>query len=288
MRRILLFGGTGFIGTSLQKKLHGRYDIKMMIHNSVADKTSIFMGDILEQKSFASEIRDGDIIVNLVGQVTNTISDLLNLNVLGGLNLLNSCVGKKVQSVIFTSSINVYGENMDRPSKETDPLRPQTDYGRIKMLTENLYRHFADAYGINVTVLRLAGLYGPAKKTGFLAQVMNSLKEGTTIPQSYNHGKQLRDLLYIDDATSGIIDAIERPQKGFEIFNISSGQRYMMKEVISLIERISGKNLHIQYSSEKVDEECIWADNSKAREALGFVPTVPIERGLKAAIDSLS
>jgi dTDP-glucose 4,6-dehydratase len=288
MKRILLFGGSGFIGKSLEKKLQHKYDIKMMVHNSTINtKNSIFIGNMLDQKSFSKEIIDDDIIINLVGQVTDTISNLLNLNILGGLNLLNSCLNKKIQNIIFTSTINVYGENMIRPSKETDPCKPQTDYGRIKMLTENLYRYFADTYGINITILRLAGLYGPTKKTGFLAQVINSLKNGTQPPKSYNYGKQLRDLLYIDDATDGIVKAIEHPQNRFNVFNISSGQRYMIKEIVSSIEKISGKNLNVEYSSEKVDEECIWADNSKAKQVLGFNPITSIEKGLENTIKNL-
>lgn len=288
MKRILLFGGTGFIGKALEKKLQDKYDVRMMIHNSTIDtNNSVFIGNILDQKSFSDEINDDDVIINLVGQLTGTISNLINLNILGGLNLLNSCIGKKIEKMIFISSINVYGENMERPSKEADPLKPQIDYGRIKMLSENLYRCFADNYGFNVTILRLAALYGTGKKTGFVAQIINSLKDGMEIPRAHNNGKQLRDFLYIDDAIDGIVKAIEYPQKGFNIFNISSGNRYMMKEIISSIEKISGTNLHAQFISEKVDEECIWADNSKAKNSFDFNPIISLDKGLEITIKNL-
>ncbi len=169
MTEILLLGGTGFLGQSLLQKLEQKNSVKVMIHNSnLQTNAQKFNGDILSKNSFINEIHDDQIIINLLGQITSNESDLIDSNILGGLNLLNSCIDKKIKHIILISSINVYGENLERPSKETDPLHPKTTYGLVKMITERIYRQFSETNRINITVLRLADIYGPDKKNGVI------------------------------------------------------------------------------------------------------------------------
>jgi len=286
MTKILLLGGSGFLGQSLLRKLEQKNSVKLMIHNSnLQTNAQKFNGDILSKNSFIHEIRDDQIIINLLGQITSNESDLIDSNILGGLNLLNSCIDKKIKHIILISSINVYGENLERPSKEIDPLHPKTTYGIVKMITERIYRQFSETNGINVTVLRLADIYGPNKKNGFLTQIINSLNDKTIVPVCYNDGKQQRDMLYIDDAIGCILNVINNPNQGFHSFNVSSGKRYSINELISKIEKIAKSKLAVNYSSEIPDEKCIWADNEKAKKFLKFEPKIDIEIGLKSIID---
>ena len=174
---------------------------------------------------------------------------------------------------------------MKRPSKETDQLKSKTTYGLIKMVTERIYRYFSETNGINVTILRLAAIYGPEKKTGFLTQIIKSIRDKTIVPVSYNKGRQQRDLLYIDDVVNGIIQAINYQHDGFNVFNISSGKRYSIKDLVSIIEKISNTKISMKYNSEIPDERCMWADNSKAKKILKFNPKFDIEAGLKSTIN---
>ena len=289
MTKTLLLGGTGFIGKTLLHKLKQYNSTKVMIHNTDLQTTAQkFKGDILNKKSFFDEIRNDETIINLLGQLTSNESDCIKSNILGGLNLLNSCVDKKIRQVILISSINVYGENLKRSSKETDPSNPASNYGKIKMITEEMYKNFSETYGINVTVLRLAGIYGPNGNSGFLTQIIKSIKNKNIIPICYNNGEQQRDMLYIDDAIDCILNTLNSEPRGFNIFNISSGNRYSMNELISMIERISKEKISVKYSSEIPDEKCIWADNSKAKKLLKFNPKIKIETGLKHMISQFS
>ena len=289
MTKILLLGGTGFIGKVLLNKLEQYHSTKIMIHSTNLQTTAQkFKGDILNKKSFFDEIRNDETIINLLGQLTANESDCIKSNILGGLNLLNSCIDKKIRQIILISSINVYGENLKRSSKETDPSNPATNYGKIKMITEEMYKNFSETYGINVTVLRLAGIYGPNGNSGFLTQIIKSIKNKNIIPICYNNGEQQRDMLYIDDAIDCILNTLNSEPRGFNIFNISSGNRYSMNELISMIERISKEKISVKYSSEIPDEKCIWADNSKAKKLLKFNPKIKIETGLKHMISQFS
>ena len=289
MNKILLLGGTGFIGKVLLNKLEQYHSTKIMIHSTNLQTTAQkFKGDILNKKSFFDEIRNDETIINLLGQLTANESDCIKSNILGGLNLLNSCIDKKIRQIILISSINVYGENLKRSSKETDPSNPASNYGKIKMITEEMYKNFSETYGINVTVLRLAGIYGPNGNSGFLTQIIKSIKNKNIIPICYNNGEQQRDMLYIDDAIDCILNTLNSEPRGFNIFNISSGNRYSMNELISMIERISKEKISVKYSSEIPDEKCIWADNSKAKKLLKFNPKIKIETGLKHMISQFS
>lgn len=288
MTDILLLGGTGFLGTSLLRKLEKNNSVKLMIHNSDLDtSTQKFKGNILSKRTFMDEIRDDETIINFLGQMTSNESDLINSNVVGGLNLLDSCTNKKIKQIILISSINVYGENLEKPSKETDELHPKTNYGLVKMITERIYEHFSHIYDINVTVLRLAGIYGPTKKSGFLNQIIQSVFDKKITPVCYNKGNQQRDILFIDDATDFIQNAINYESNGFNIFNISSGNRYSVNDLVSKIENITNSKISMKYSSEVPDERCIWADNSKAKQFLNFEPRFDIDSGLKLTIDGL-
>ena len=286
MTNILLLGGTGFLGKSLLKRLDQKNSVKVMIHDSdFYTSAEKFGGNILKKKSFFNEIRKNEIIINFLGQITPNESDFIDLNIIGGINLLNSCLEKKIKKIILISTINVYGENLKQPSKENDPLKPKTTYGIVKMITEQMYEYFSKMYGIDIVILRLADIYGPDKKNGFLTQIINSLNDKTIVPICYNNGKQQRDMLYIDDAIDCILNVINNPNHGFNSFNVSSGKRYSINELISKIEKTSKSKLTVNYSSEIPDEKCIWADNEKAKKFLKFEPKVDIEIGLKSTID---
>ena len=285
---ILLFGGTGFLGKPLLRKLETKHSVKVMIHDSDVNTTAQkFKGNIISKSSFTNEIYGNETIINLLGQITPNESDLIDSNITGGLNLLNSCIDKKIKHIILISSINVYGENLERPSKETDQLYPKTTYGLVKMITERIYEHFSKIYGINVTVLRLAGIYGPTKTTGFLTEIIKSVKEKNIIPVCYNEGKQQRDILFLDDAIDCIQNVVNYRHHGFQIFNISSGNRYSVNDLVSKIEKITNSRIHMKYNSKIPDERCIWANNSKAKKFLNFEPKFDIDHGLKLTIDSM-
>ena len=286
---IVIFGGTGFLGISLLKKLEKNYDVKFMIHENKLDNLSIknFHGDLSDSKTFEEQIHENDIVINMVGQVTANYSKLLLTNFDMGLNLLNICIKKKVQRVILTSSINVYGENLDRPSLETDPLKPETNYGHVKMLTEMMYQHFADRYNLDITVLRFSNLYGEKKKAGFIVTLLNAINHPNEKLILHDNGNQQVDILHVNDAVDGILNSIDNRLDGFNIINISSGKKYSIREIIATIEKISKRKIPAEYVNKRIGETCIWADNSKAKKILKFAPKLSIEEGFDLTIKAI-
>ena len=287
MSKLVILGGSGFVGRSLLNKLgKEEYDSKVIIYkNDIKTNFKKFRGDILVPEVLDNQIENGDTIVNLIGQFYESDSNFIDLNILGALNILNSCIKKKKIRIILISSINVYGENLGKPSKETDPSQPITNYGIVKLITERIYQHYSKLYHMDVTVLRLSNLYGPQKKSGPVANLINSLNNGKNI-FAYNKGRQLRDFLFIEDATEGIIQAIKIPQKGYNVFNLSTGKRHMVKDVIKIIEKMTGKKLRVRLDPRIPDERCIWADNSKAKKILKFSPKTILQQGIEITVNN--
>jgi len=286
MNSILVLGGAGFVGRSLIKKLvENKFKVKALVYKKdIQYDVEKFKGDVLSPGILDNHIENGDIVVNLIGQLTGSDVNFSDLNIKGGLNLLQSCLKKKNVKIVLISSLNVYGENLKKASKESNLPKPMTIYGNIKLLTEKIYQNYSEVHNMDVTVLRLSNLYGPEKKAGPIPNMISSLKNKKYF-SAYNNGKQLRDFIFIEDATDGILAAIRNLQNGFQIFNISTGKRYMIKSVAKLIEKISKKKTRIRLNPKIPDERCIWANNSKAKKILKFSPKISLEKGLKFTID---
>ena len=286
MKRIVIFGGSGFVGKSLlEKLLYKKYNV-IALKNKSKIKNSIktFEGNILDKNSFETKIKDNDVVVNLAGQFRENYSNFIDLNIKGGLNLLEACKKKKGVRIILISSVNVYGESNGKASKENQEIKPQNMYGIIKLLTENLYQTYSKNFGMEITILRLANLYGINKKNGLMLNMINAIKNNKIV--TINHmGNQERDYLYIDDAIDGIIKAIQNPQKKFQIFNITSGNRIKTKKVIKIIEALYNKKIRKKVVKNAPDEKSIYADNSKARKILSFVPKTDLEDGIKQILE---
>jgi nucleoside-diphosphate-sugar epimerase len=281
MNRIIILGSTGFLGRSLRQKLSDeKFNVKYMVHKKQKNlQKNEFFGDVLDKKSLLKIVKDNDVIVNLVGQYSKNLSKFFDINIKGGLNLIEIAKNKKNIKIIFASSINVYGNNCKYPSKETDIPNPSTPYGIGKFLTEQLYEKYSKLYEFDVTILRFSNLYGKHKKSGVISKL---IKFNSNKPVYFTHnGNHQRDFLYVDDAANGIIKVIKKQPRKFSIFNISSQNKITPKKIAKNIKSISNKPVFFKLTKEKPNEKCIWANNSKAHKFFGFIPETIFEEGLK-------
>ncbi len=286
MNKVILLGGTGFLGKALLPLLQKEnLQITTLVHKTHLELTiDSFSGDICNAGILDSQLDDGDIVVNLIGQYEKNLSQFINTNILGSINILDSAKKKKNIRIILISSITVYGENLEHLSKESDELNPKTTYGLVKMITEQIYQNFSKSNDMDITILRLSTLYGPFKKTGFIPNLIDSINNNTKIAVN-NNGNQIRDMLFVDDAANGIIQAIKNPQKKLSIFNISSSKQHKIIDIIKIVEEIMHKKSHFTLNNHIPDEKCLSADNSLAKLKLGFIPYTSIHDGLKITID---
>lgn len=279
-----MLGGTGFLGKQLLEKLSKtNYSLKILIHNkTIPNNFKKFKGNILSSYFLEKNIKNCNFVINLIGQIEERHYSLYE-NIVGGINLLESCRKNRIKNIILISSVNVYGSKINKPSRETDQIFPQTQYGKIKALTEKIYEFYANTYGMNITVLRLSNLYGPKTKNGIVYLLLKSIFENSSVILSHK-GEQYRDFIFVKEAAEGILKTIQYHKKGFNVYNIGSGKKHKINHVIKIIEKISNKKILVKFSKMNHDEKIIWVDTSKSKNELNFFPKTDLKKGLEWTI----
>ncbi len=286
-KRILICGGTGFMGQRLVKELlRQRKNINLFVHGEIPQSfqnkdLNIFKGDILDKKTLKPALEKSDIVVNLVGAF---FKDIYLLNIVSSFNLLEACKESNIKKVIFISSEAVYGKYPGRPCLESDRPEPTTEYGLSKYLAEQLYEFYSDKYNIPVIVLRPSNTYGPGQKQGVVFECLSSIFKNQPVV-IHSDGKQRRAFVYVDDVVSGIIKSIDYKSKGFDIFNISGTKAYSLLEFISVLRQNFKREIQVKFLTSKkpyVRDMC--SSYQKAKTLLGYEPKINLEKGIKKTI----
>jgi UDP-glucose 4-epimerase len=291
-KRILVLGGTGFIGARLVKRLQDNKEIvNLLVYDKIPgffskENLVIFKGDITDKKTLIEAVKNSDIIVNLVGTFNEKM--YYPLNVASSVNLLDVC--KKfghIKKIIFISSEAVYGDYSGRPYSEKDIPKPTTEYGFSKFLAEEIYRFYSEKYKIPVIILRLANTYGPGHRVGVISECISSAFKNQPV-KIHRTGEQRRDFLYVDDAVNGIIKSIAHKAKEFEIFNISGEKTYSLLEMVSLTEKIICTKIKIKFMApKKQDVLHMEESHEKAVNVLGYNPKTNLQEGITMTVDYL-
>jgi UDP-glucuronate 4-epimerase len=307
MKRVLVTGGAGFIGSHLcQRLLQEGYEVVCLDNFDPFYDPLIKRRNIEELKATAGEggftliegdIRDQGVLEKLLTQsfdlaihlaaragVRPSIQQPLlyeEVNVAGTLNLLEACRSVGVSNLIFGSSSSVYGRNTKVPFVEDDRLDAMiSPYAVTKRVGELYCYAYHHLYGLNITCLRFFTVYGPRQRPEMaIHKFARLIHDGERIPL-YGDGTSQRDYTYIDDIIEGIMGAV-RNLHGYGIFNLGESQTVPLRKLISLIEEALGKKAHVEELPDQPgDVPITYADITKARRLLGYDPKVGIEEGV--------
>jgi UDP-glucuronate 4-epimerase len=306
MKKVLLSGGAGFIGFHVAKTLLERgdsvvivdncndyYDVKLKIDRlkqlGTNDRLKIFYYDISDYSELESLFQQFkfDKICHLAAQagVRYSLENPFiyeSSNNLGTLNLLELARKYNVKDFVFASSSSVYGSNKKIPFKETDNVdNPVSLYAATKKANELYAYTYHKLYGLNCTGLRFFTVYGPWGRPDMaLFKFVKNITEDKSI-DVYNSGKMKRDFTYITDIVDGILSAIDKPF-GYEIINLGNNNPIELGKFIEIIEVVLQKKAKINYLPlQKGDVLITYADITKAKKLLGYMPKVEIEEGIK-------
>jgi UDP-glucose 4-epimerase len=196
--------------------------------------------------------------------------------------LLEACVGRPLQKLVYASSSSVYGDDAEIPMRETQVPKPLSPYGVTKLAAEHLCHLYAANHGVPATSVRYFTVYGPRQRPDMaFNKFLKAAIAGTPI-SVYGDGLQTRDFTFVADAVAATIAAAHRGAPG-RAYNIGGGSRVSLNDVLDLIERIAGRPLVIERGpAQKGDMRDTYADTSLARAELGFAPTVTLSEGLIA------
>jgi UDP-glucose 4-epimerase len=196
--------------------------------------------------------------------------------------LLEACVGRPIERVVYASSSSIYGDNVALPMREDALPQPVSPYGVSKLAAEQLCYLYHVNHGVPTVSLRYFTVYGPRQRPdmGFHIFLRAALL-GTPITV-YGDGEQTRDFTFVADAVGATIAAAARGVPG-RVYNIGGGSRVSINQVLDMIGRVSGRRpvLHGD-PAQKGDMRHTYADTSLARADLGFAPAVGLEEGLAA------
>ena len=204
------------------------------------------------------------------------------LNVDSTQRLLEACVGRNLERLVYASSSSVYGDDVQIPMLETALPQPVSPYGVTKLAAEQLCHLYFVNYGVPAVSLRYFTVYGPRQRPdmGF-HRFFTAVLAGKPLIQ-FGDGLQTRDFTFVADAVTATAAAAVRGVPG-RVYNIGGGSRVSLKEVFELIARVSGRPVKIdQQGPQKGDMRDTYADTSRAKADLGFAPSVTLEAGLRA------
>jgi UDP-glucose 4-epimerase len=205
-----------------------------------------------------------------------------SLNVDATQVLLEACVGRPLERLVYASSSSVYGDEVELPMREDAALHPVSPYGVTKLAAEQLCHLYFVNHGVPAVSLRYFTVYGPRQRPdmGF-HRFFAAILQGRPVVQ-YGDGLQTRDFTYVADAVQATADAAVRGVQG-RVYNIGGGARVSLRHVFDLLGKVTGRRLEVdQQPPQKGDMRDTYADTSRARADLGFEPSVTLDEGLAA------
>jgi UDP-glucose 4-epimerase len=307
--RILVTGGAGFIGSHLADRLltDGHqvvvYDsLATGLRENVPAAAQFVKGDVGQAEELECPFVGGlDAVFHIAGQVslvrsyTDPLIDL-RTNVQGTLNILTNCVKYRVPRLLYASSMTVYGSDAPLPTPEDSQCEPASYYGITKYAGER-YVHATAArrdvgFPFYITAFRMYNVYGPRQALdnpyqGVLGIFLGNLLRGEPIT-IFGDGEQSRDFIYIRDIGDAWLGALKNPASYGKSINLGSGKRlsinYVADAVLSAFDRTRGEH-PVNYAPGRSGEQRhVEADNTRARQLLGWQPRVPFETGLAETV----
>jgi UDP-glucuronate 4-epimerase len=306
---ILVTGGAGFIGSHLVERLikegyfvfcldnfNDYYDPELKENNIsgfIKNPNFKLIRDDILNISILEDIFSGKKqliptkVVHLaaIAGVRSSIANpgiYVDVDVKGTVNLLEMAKKYHIKQFIFASSSSVYGLNERTPFSEEDIVELQiSPYATAKRTAEIFCKTYNNLYGIPVTILRFFTVYGERQRPDMAIRKFTRLIiEGKPIPM-FGDGDSVRDYTYISDCIDCVLSAVRNPMD-FEIINIGSGKTISLKNLIKILEKVTGKKVRIeQLDEQKGDVPKTYADIGKAKRLLGYSPSISIEEGIR-------
>jgi len=186
--------------------------------------------------------------------------------------------------ILHMSTDEVYGETFS-PAPESAPLEATNPYALSKLAADRFAHAFFTRMGLKGVVVRPTNIYGPRQHPEkFIPLMIIQALRGLPLPV-YGDGQQKRSWLFVDDAVEGLILALEKGESG-AVYNLGADEPTPNLTVVEKILALLGKDSSlIRFVKDRpVHDRCYWLDSSRAKEELGFRPSVPLEEGLARTV----
>jgi UDP-glucose 4-epimerase len=315
MQKILVTGGAGYIGSFMVRELQSKGFEPVILDNlsqghrqSVKD-FRLEEIDLVTQKDKLDELLskekfDGVIhmasFIQMGESFTNPQKYYIN-NVIGFINLLGSMVKNEVGKIILSSSAGVYGNPVKVPIEEDDPKNPLNPYGETKYIMERMLEDYDAAYGIKFISIRYFNAAGAAldgsigedhpEESHLIPNIIKKTLKGVEVKIFGNDydtpdGTCIRDYIHVLDLTNNHALALEALMDGAksEFYNAGIGKGYSNKEVVEVVEKVTGLKVSVKYEPRRVgDAAKLFASNEKIKKDLGWQPKYDLKEIIESA-----
>jgi len=290
--KILVTGGAGFIGAHLVAAALAAGDEVVALDNmrrgvraKLSDEARLVEGDIRDRDTVALAMRGVQRVYhlaaqsNVLGAVTDTDYSFTS-NVVGTYNVLVAARDAGVERVIFTSSREVYGEVERLPVAEDHPMDPKNAYGASKVAGEVYCRTFQNTYGLDVSVLRLANVYGAGDRDRVIPIWLDRARRGEDL-ELYG-GAQVLDLVTVALVVAALRRAAE-VSLGGRVVNVGSGVGTPLRDLANRIARLPSREVGLRVlPARSIEVTRFIADVARMRDLLDLAPPADPLEGLAA------
>ena len=308
-KKVLVTGAGGFIGSHLTEKLveigasvramvkyNSRNDhgLLELLPSAIKNEIEIVMGDLRDAETVRTLTKDVNIVFHLGAIIAIPFSyirpsEVIETNVMGTLNVLTGAKEAGVKKIIHTSTSEVFGTAQYIPIDEKHLLQGQSPYSASKIGADKIAESFYKTYDLPVATIRPFNTYGPRQSAR--AIIPTIITQALTKKTIYLGSLQpTRDLTYVGDTVDAFVKVAEADNTVGEVINIGSNYEISIGALAEKILALMGKNNKIisddeRFRPENSEVERLCADNSKARQLIGWEPRISLEDGLKKTID---
>lgn len=301
----LVTGGAGFIGSHLVEALVKEGARVRVLDDfstgkeenlkEFVDKIELIRGDIRDRELCLKACQGVEVVLHqaALASVPRSVAEPVlahEVNLTGTLNLLLAAAQTGIRSFVFASSSAVYGDDPIFPKQEGHEGKPLSPYAAQKLASEKYIQVFSQLFGFNAVCLRYFNVFGPRQDphSQYAAVVpifITRVLQGQP-PVIYGDGQQSRDFIHVSNVVRANLLAAGAENFRGDVFNIGSSERVTVNELAELIIKKLNPGLTPVYQAPRPgDIRESYADTTRAKEILGFVPEVDFLKGLELTME---
>ncbi|HET8583522.1 MAG TPA: NAD-dependent epimerase/dehydratase family protein [Jatrophihabitans sp.] len=298
-KTVLFTGGAGFVaGHVIPMLLERAYRIRIMdnMFRGDRDKMAELVGtgrvelidqDIRYGGAVQRAIRGCESVIHFACVSINKSNadpdESIDINMVGNQNVFSAAADEKVRRLVFASSASVYGDPEKLPMHEDDTLHPLTPYCISKRAGEDLLGFYQRRAGLSWIALRFFNVYGPGQKveayyTSVINHFVERLRKGLP-PVIDGRGEQSMDFIHVHDIARGVVAALECERDNMPI-NLGTGIDTSVAQLAKILIEAVGVDVEPQFNPREVLVSRRAADITRAREVLGWTPTIDVRDGM--------
>jgi UDP-glucose 4-epimerase len=297
-RAVLVTGGAGFVGSHLAERLVETNEVRVLDDCSagrrawVPGDADMVEGDVTDETTLARAMRGVDVVFHHAANASVTRSverprESHEVNVGATLGVLEHARAQDAR-VVFASSAAAYGDPASVPVREGDEKTPSSPYGLEKLTADRYARLYHDLYGLETVALRYFNVYGPRHGGGHYSGVIDVFLDQARAGDAltvHGDGSQTRDFVHVDDVVRANLRAATTDAVG-EAYNVGTGESVSVRELAELVVDVTGSESAIQHTPPREgDIDRSRADITRARDRLGYRPTVDLREGLRRLVE---